>query len=527
MKTLARTATALFFALAAPAMAATPPDTLVIAKNIDDIVSLDPAQAFEFSGGEILNNVYENLVQYEAEDMTRLTGGVAESWTVAPDGKTFVFQLRDGLRFQSGNPVTPDDVVFSLTRVIKLDKAPAFILAQLGWTPENVDEMVRATGEREVTLTIPENYAPSFVLNVLAARPGAIVDRKTVLEHEQDGDLGNAWLTDNSAGSGPFSLQSWRPSEMVVLQANPNYRRGAPPMDRVIIRHVAESATQRLLLEAGDVDMARDLTPDQIAAIEGNEDIRVETFPQAAVHFISLNQKHEKLQNPALWKAMRYLVDYEGMADTILRGQMRIHQAFWPAGFPGAVTDTPYSYDPDEAKQILEEAGLTDRLSVTMDVISSSPFTDMAQSIQATFAEAGIDVELLPGTGSQVITKYRARNHEMMLIYWSPDFMDPHANAKAFAYNVDNSDDHPQSTGTWRNSWLVPELSAQTQAALTEEDADKRLAMYEAIQEEVMEASPFIIMFQAISQVAMRQGVEGYAHGSAPDFVYFDRVTKQ
>src|SRR5690606_14752102 len=137
--------------------------TLVIAKNIDDIVSLDPAQAFEFSGGEILNNVYENLVQYEAEDMTRLTGGVAENWTVAPDGKTFVFQLRDGLRFQSGNPVTPDDVVFSLTRVIKLDKAPAFILAQLGWTPENVDEMVRATGEREVTLTIPENYAPSFV----------------------------------------------------------------------------------------------------------------------------------------------------------------------------------------------------------------------------------------------------------------------------------------------------------------------------------------------------------------------------
>src|SRR3546814_10122791 len=99
-------------------------------------------------------------------------------------------------------------------------------------------------------------------------------------------------------------------------------------------------------------------------------------------------------------------------------------------------------------------------------------------------AQAGIDIELLPGTDSQVITKYRNRNHEMMLIYWSPDFMDPHANAKAFAYNVDNSAEHPESTGTWRNAWLVPALSAQTRTALLEKDTDKRLAMYEAIQRE-------------------------------------------
>src|SRR3546814_2240895 len=134
----AAAASCLWLATAAPAAAATPADTLVVAKNIDDIVSLDPAQAFEFSGGEVLNNVYENLVQYEAEDTTRLAGGIAESWTVSEDGRRFVFELRDGLTFQSGNPVRPDDVVFSLARVITLNKAPACILATLGWTPEKI-----------------------------------------------------------------------------------------------------------------------------------------------------------------------------------------------------------------------------------------------------------------------------------------------------------------------------------------------------------------------------------------------------
>src|SRR3546814_11462174 len=96
--------------------------------------------------------------------------------------------------------------------------------------------MVRTTGDREVTLTTTETFAPSFVLNALAARPGAIVDEKTVMEHEEDGDLGNAWLTDHSAGSGPFALASRRPNETVVLERTPNYRHGPTDTRRVVIR---------------------------------------------------------------------------------------------------------------------------------------------------------------------------------------------------------------------------------------------------------------------------------------------------
>lgn len=324
----------------APALADTPPDILVIASNINDIVSIDPAEAYEPSSGELVGQTYDRLVQYDATDLETLAPGLATEWTADPEAKTITFTLRDGVTFTSGNPLTGADVVYSWKRVFVLNKSPAAILGQIGWTPENYDEMVSAEGNT-VTVRYTADVSPAFVLNVLASRPGAIVDMKTTMEHEVDGDMGNAWLKANTAGTGPFVLRDYRPAEVINLVANPDYFADAPAMRSVIVRHVAESATQRLLLETGDIDIARNLTGDQAAALEGKEGIRVETFPQATVHFLSLNQKAEALQPPAVWEAARYLVDYEGMANSFLKGQMQVHQAFWPSASPVRWTTRP------------------------------------------------------------------------------------------------------------------------------------------------------------------------------------------
>lgn len=510
----------------AAAHAATPPGVLVVAQNIDDIVAIDPAQAYEFSSGELVTNIYDRLVQYEPEDLETLAGGLASDWTVDEAAKTITFTLREGVTFHSGNPLRPQDVLFSFRRVVALEKAPAFILTQLGWTADNIEEMV-TLGDNTVTIRYDGNFSSNFVLNVLAARPASIVDELTVMEHEVDGDFGNAWLNENSAGTGPFKLRVYRPAELATLDANPDYFKGAPKIDSVIVRHVAEAATQQLLLESGDVDLAKNLTPDQVASLEGKDNVRVETYPQAAVHWFSFNQKVEALTNEAVWDAARYLVDYEGMASTFLKGQMQVHQAFWPAGFPGALTDTPFTYDVEKAKQILADGGVELPINVTLDVINSTPFTDIAQSLQSTFAEAGINFEILPGTGAQVITKYRARTHEAMLLYWGPDFMDPHSNAKAFAYNTDNSDDSYQSTTTWRNAWAVPdELNQETLAALAEGDADKRNEMYLDLQRKIQAKAPFVVMFQAVKQVGMAPQVSGFVNGATSDFVFYRLVEK-
>ena len=511
-------------ALPLTALAETPAGVLVVAQNIDDIVALDPAQAYEFTSGEIVTNVYDRLVQYDAEDTGRLAPGLATEWEIDEEGKSIAFTLREGATFHSGNPVRPEDVTGSLARVIELNLTPAFILAQLGWTPENVGEMVTAEGNA-VTIRYDGDFSPAFVMNVLASRPASIVDMQTVMAHAEGDDQGNAWLNQNSAGSGPFAMTAFRPAEIVRLEAHEDYFKEGPFLGGVILRHVAESATQQLLLEQGDVDVAKNLTPDQIAGLE--DGIRVETYPQAAVHFLSFNQKTDSLTPPAVWEAARYLVNYEGMASTILDGQMEVHQAFWPEGFPGALTETPFSYDPERAMRILEEAGVETPIEVTLDVINSAPFTDMAQSLQASFADAGIMFEILPGTGSQVITKYRDRSHEAMLLYWGPDFMDPHSNAKAFAYNSDNSDGNYTATTTWRNAWAVPEdMNEMTTAALTEADPDARNEMYVELQSRVQEESPIVIMFQATKQVAMDEDVTGYVNGATSDFVFYRLVEK-
>ena len=196
---LAATAFTLIAATAA-VEAKSPPNVLVVAKNIDDIVSLDPGQAYEFTSGEVVSNIYDRLVEYNPADIEKVVPGLAESWTISDDGKTITFKLRPGAKFASGNPVRPEDVVFSFKRVVVLKKPPAFMLAQFGWTPENVEQMVKKVSDSEVSITITENFASSFVLNALAARTGSIVDEQTVMKNVKDNDLGNAWLSRNSAG---------------------------------------------------------------------------------------------------------------------------------------------------------------------------------------------------------------------------------------------------------------------------------------------------------------------------------------
>ena len=251
-------------ALGGMALAETPPDTLVIATSIDDMLSMDPAQSFEISGGDQINNVYETLVDVDPVSLQPIPG-LASEWSVSEDGKTFTFKMQEGRKFASGNPVRAQDAAWSLQRVVKLDLTPAFIITQFGLTKENVEQNVRATDDMTLVIQTDKPFAPTFLSNALTASAGSVVDMETVMQHVEGEDLGNKWLSQNSAGSGAYVLRSWTPNESVILEANPNWNRAADlQMKRVFVRHVAEPATQRLLLEKGDVDMVRNLTPTDI-----------------------------------------------------------------------------------------------------------------------------------------------------------------------------------------------------------------------------------------------------------------------
>ncbi|MCB1834460.1 MAG: ABC transporter substrate-binding protein, partial [Geminicoccaceae bacterium] len=175
--------------IAAPVAAETPANMLVMGMRLDDIITMDPAEVFELTTGEISANIYDRVMMFEPEDLSTLVCGVCEDYTISEDGKTIDFTVRDGLTFHSGNPVRAEDVVWSLQRVINLNKTPAFILSQFGWTPENVEEMITVT-DSGFRVHIVEDFSPGLVLNALAAGVASVVDRELVMSNEVDGDLG-------------------------------------------------------------------------------------------------------------------------------------------------------------------------------------------------------------------------------------------------------------------------------------------------------------------------------------------------
>ena len=506
--------------------AATPADTLVIADGIDDIVSLDPAEAFEFSGIDLLNNTYDSLIELDPLKPGELIPGLAESWSVSDDGLTFTFKIKSGITFASGNPVRAEDAAWSLRRVVKLDKTPAFILTQFGLTPENVDEMVKADGDT-LTIKIGKPFAPSMVYNCMTAVVASVIDKETAMANEVNGDFGYEWLKTNTAGTGAYVLRSYKPQDSYVLEARPGYWRGDAKLKRVFMRHVPEGSAQRLLLEKGDIDVARGLTPTDVQGLKGSPDVSVDADMEGYIYYIAANQKKSPLNNPKVLEAIRYLVDYEGMVNTVLKDKMIVQQGFLPRGYLGEISDTPYKLDVAKAKALLAEAGFPNGFETTMSVRNDPLRMEMAQAIQNTLGQGGIKVTLKPGAGAEVLGDYRARNHDITLQSWGPDYPDPHTNASTFAWNPDNSDE-AKRTGVlaWRTAWDAGPMTKMVDDAVQERDTEKRRVMYQDMQKIHRDTSAFVTMFQEIGLTARRNNVANLHTGGTTDQVTYWYVTK-
>ena len=514
-----------------PLHAATPKDTLVLAMAFDDIISLDPAEAFEISAGELMGNGYDRLLRYDVTDPSKLLPDLAAKWAVSADSLVYSFELKPNLRFASGNALTAEDVVFSLQRAVLLDKTPAFILTQFGLTKDTVRDKVRQTGPLTLTITTDKPYAPTLVYNCLTANVSAVVDKKLVMSKEavKDGvgDMGAGWLKTNFAGSGPMKIREWRANEIVALERNDAYWGKKAVPARVIYRHVKESATQRLLLEKGDIDIARNLTPQDLDALAANKDIKTTATPKGTVFYFSLNQKNPILAKPEVREAFKWLVDYDAIGKTLIKNIGVVHQNFLPLGLLGAAKDNPYKLDVAKAKALLAKAGQAAGFKVTIDMRTVQPVQGITEAIQQTFRQAGIELEILPGDGKQTLTKYRARSHDIFIGSWGADYWDPHTNADTFVRNPDNGDNAKSKPLAWRNAWDLPELTRKADAAALERDGPKRAAMYQEIQAEFRKSSPFVMLYQQTDVAAFRANVQGLKIGPTSDSTYLFVVSKR
>jgi len=513
--------------LAAPfaASAATPKDQLVIGQNLSAMRGLDPNELNQLEAAEVVANLYERLVVLPADNITTPTPGVAESWTVSADGKTFTFKIRSGIKFHSGNPLTAKDVEWSLRRLVTLGLAPSVDLRQWGFKEDNVATLIKATDDRTLVLQTPEVWNQNLVLFSLASFSTSILDSALLAKHVKNDDMGREFLQSNDAGSGPYSLRTWRSNDLLIADAFKDYWQGEPKMRRVILRHLPESAGQRLQLEAGDIDVATRLSSTDLSALDQGGKVTIQKTPGFGFYYLALNQKDEILSKPKVREAFRYLIDYDGLASTVMKYYGVKQQTIIPPGLPGAVDENPYKLDIEKAKQLLVEAGYPNGFSKVYYATPVTPEYEVAQSLQANAAKAGIKLDLQAGDH---IGKFRSREFEIFSARSGERLPDPHAILQSYATNANNADE-AKLTGlnAWRTAWDVPkEIQTMVVAAAHETDQAKRTKLYADINKAYLASSPALVTsFMRTDAKAVRREVKGYT-GHSTWLTRWDTVSK-
>ncbi|HKM51268.1 MAG TPA: ABC transporter substrate-binding protein [Candidatus Bathyarchaeia archaeon] len=501
------------------------PVTLVIAMDTSSIVSLDPAKAYEFESIVINNNVYNTLVGFKGVDYSTVYPELADSWTVASDGVTWTFNLKHGLTFPSGTPINAAAVIYSFQRVVQLQQPPSWVITQFGIN----NHTMTALDDYTVQFKLNAPYAKGLFLSCIAFPVASIVDPTVVKAHETNGDMGAGWLLDHSAGSGAFTLGKWQRGTEIVLNANKNYWRGKPGVDVIDIKEIKETLDQRMLLERGDIDIAWNLLPDQLAALKDNKDLSIVSAPAFQVFYLGMNAGSKPFNDPRVRNAVRWAIDYNGIINNILKGAAIGLQTIIPKGIAGYDPQAPFAQNITKAKSLLADAGYPNGFSVqlaTPSSISGAPTADIAAKIKSDLAKVGIDVQIQLITYAQLLTQYRAQSLQMVIGRWGSDYADPNSNAAAFALCRTTGPSDISKQLAWRNKYANNVTSNLVVGASRELNDTQRLADYKQLTGIILNDGPFAMLYQLVIQRAVRNSVKGFTV-SPLTLEDFSTITKQ
>jgi peptide/nickel transport system substrate-binding protein len=488
--------------------AAATKNTLVLGLDISDTLSLDPAREAQYTPPLTLNAVCEPLVTMTPGDYLNVKPALASAWARAPEGNGWRFTLRDGVKFSSGNPVTVDDVKWTLERVINVKDQPSQYLAEI--------DRIDIVDPQTVDVVMKHPEAP--MLTVLCGPTNGILERRVVEAHggtaaanANTEDKATNWLNQNSAGAGPYILVGWTRNAQIMLTRNPHYWRGPAPFERVVIRHMNDSATQLLAVKRGDIDAAFNLIPEQVATLKGDPDVRVEGLE--SLDFVYMALTSEPAFNKALAvkearQAVAWAIDYDGITNSLLGGTALRCASFIPIGLYGSTKDTTaqigYHEDLDKARALLKTAGFADgfefKLSYGDAAVSGLSYAVLAQKLQADLARVGIKVVLDPMDQVNLRTQYTTGKSTAVLTFWNPSGVEIDGWASATVQRVARRVHMTPS----------PDLVKLTQNAAAETDPEKKSAMYVDYQKAIIDQANLLILFQPVYQFAVRQSIKSF-----------------
>ncbi|HYO89803.1 MAG TPA: ABC transporter substrate-binding protein, partial [Candidatus Limnocylindrales bacterium] len=371
--------------------------------------SLDPARGYNQTTSIVHQAIYEGLVTFPQDSAAEILPGLASDWIISEDGLTYTFNLNPAAVFSNGDPVTAEDVAFSFNRMINVQGQPSSLASTIA-------SVAAVDGQAVITLTqsdpalLAKLAGPGFqVTNANEVRANGGTDAADAATT----DAAETWLNQNSAGTGRYMLSSWEPQVQTVLVRNPNYYGDTPGyFDRIIIVNMPEAATQKAALESGDIDMALDITADQVPSLQSVDGITVFQGSGNIIHFLLMNANPDvggPMSDPKVQQAVRLALDYPGYV-TLFGGVTP--PSIIPVGFLGAYgADRALTRDLDAARALLTEAGYPDGFETTLSypvfTFQGVNMETNAQKVASDLAEIGITVNLNPSELQVSLEEYR------------------------------------------------------------------------------------------------------------------------
>jgi len=458
-------------------------DTLIWCQGAD-VTSLDPHQGKETPAVAVTCQIFDTLVVVDPVS-GEIKPQIAESWEQTDD-VTYVFKIREGIKFHDGSELTPADVKFSLDRAIN-SAAVSYIVDFI--------ESVTDNGDGTVTIKTHSPYGPA--LRNLAVPFAAIVPQALVEADEENFIL-------NPVGSGPYQFVEWKQGDHITMKAFDDYYDGKAETENLIMRVVPETSQRSIALETGEVDLAYDLAVNDIPKVEENEDLVANVISSLSCTYLSVNLNKAPFDNPKVREAITHAIDRQLIVDTINSGIGQAADAIIAPGVFGYYSTGVPTYDVELAKSLLAEAGYPDGFSTTLMVNDSQSRIEVCQAIQAMLLNVGIQVELETMEFGSFISRTSAGEHEMACFGWTTSSGD----ADYTYYSLEHSS---QQGAPGNRSFLNdPEIDKLIEDARSSSDEATREELYKELAIKLDEYhNNFPILYTALN-VGANKNVEGF-----------------
>ncbi|WP_459617805.1 glutathione ABC transporter substrate-binding protein GsiB [Bordetella sp. 2513F-2] len=341
--------------------------------------TLDPYNTNTTLTTAVTKSFYEGLFEFDKD--LKIQPVLAESYEVTPDGLTYTFKLRQGVKFHDGTDFNAEAVKANLDRVLDRDNHLA------RYNQFNRIEKIEVVDAHTVRITLKEPFAP--FINSLAHASAAIISPTALKKYGKE-------IAFNPVGTGPFVFDGWKQTDYVKGKKFDGYwKKGYPKVDTITWKPVLENSTRAAMLQTGEADFAYTLPYEQAELLKKSDKLDVLTGDSIITRYISFNVQHKPFDNVKVRQAINYAINREALAKVAFSGYAFPAQGIVPQGVKYAYKMDPWPYDPAKAKQLLAEAGYPNGFeSVLWGGYSNTTTQKVLQFVQQQLRQVGIKVSV-------------------------------------------------------------------------------------------------------------------------------------